>query len=308
VKQSWQIEQGRFQAVLANISNESNQRGIVCSGSYVAIHMPEDIKQVLEAACLSYNSKLATYYLLLSSGSFASYIPKANVEDLMKVPIPETQTDILQGIETIDDLDQRVRHSFSFKNSEWLLVEDLFNYTLPDFKGDTSSPGRQSTRRLLNNSHDNIVGSELGEYCNYFLRVIKAGFGEDKQVCATIFQEPTDSYLPVRLVAIHLNQPVHEGIKIEPIDSQELLERLERLNQIFLTQKDPEDGGIYYQRVARVYDSIDWNGLKVPTVYLIKPDKVRYWTRSMALRDADEVVADIMMSTNTATNTPVKTA
>jgi hypothetical protein len=45
-----------------------------------------------------------------------------------------------------------------------------------------------------------------------------------------------------------------------------------------------------------LYDSTEWQGEQVPTVYLIKPDKIRYWTRSMALRDADEVVADIMGS------------
>ena len=36
-------------------------------------------------------------------------------------------------------------------------------------------------------------------------------------------------------------------------------------------------------------------GRKVPTIFLVKPDKVRYWTRSMALRDADEVAADIIL-------------
>jgi len=35
--------------------------------------------------------------------------------------------------------------------------------------------------------------------------------------------------------------------------------------------------------------------VNIPTIYLIKPDKIRYWNRSMALRDADEVAADIMM-------------
>jgi hypothetical protein len=58
--------------------------------------------------------------------------------------------------------------------------------------------------------------------------------------------------------------------------------------------------------VARVYTSTEWRGEQVPTVYLIKPDKIRYWTRSMALRDADEVSADIMaghtyLSTNLET-------
>ena len=41
--------------------------------------------------------------------------------------------------------------------------------------------------------------------------------------------------------------------------------------------------------------------MKVPTIYLVKPDRVRYWTRSMALRDADEVVADIMASSRAHT-------
>ena len=61
-----------------------------------------------------------------------------------------------------------------------------------------------------------------------------------------------------------------------------------------MAQPSSDNGGIFYQRVARIYTSTTWNGEQVPTVYLVKPDKIRYWTRSMALRDADEVSADIM--------------
>ena len=53
--------------------------------------------------------------------------------------------------------------------------------------------------------------------------------------------------------------------------------------------------GIFYQRVARIYTSAQIQGQSVPTIYIVKPDKIRYWTRSMALRDADEVAADIML-------------
>lgn len=307
LKQSWQASNKRFQAAIVEAESNIN-KGIICSESCVSVHMPEEYFYVLEAACLSYNSKLAVYYLFLRNGFFASYRPKVTVDDLLRVPIPVNQEVRLEHIQTTENIDDSIRRAFSLKDSEWALIEDVLSYTLLDFKGDRASPGRQKTHRSIIEFFKVIDEPELTEYCEYFLRVIKAGFGEEKPICATIFQEPTDSYIPVRLVAIHLNQPVHEGIKIESIDSQDLLEQLSRLNQIFLTQKDPEDGGIYYQRVARVYHSIDWNRLKVPTVYLIKPDKVRYWTRSMALRDADEVVADIMMSTNTPTNTPVKPA
>ncbi|NES25529.1 MAG: SAM-dependent DNA methyltransferase, partial [Symploca sp. SIO3E6] len=113
---------------------------------------------------------------------------------------------------------------------------------------------------------------------------------------ATIFQESTDEHLPVRLVAIYLNKSVHDGVKVETINSQSLLSRLHRLNNLFIQQDDAGTGGIFYQRVARVYASTEWHEEQVPTVYLIKPDKLRYWTRSMALRDADEVSADIMLA------------
>ena len=162
---------------------------------------------------------------------------------------------------------------------------DTLKYTLSDLKGDKLTPGKQKTHR------DNEL--DLTQYCKYFLQVIKAGFGVDKKVCATIFQEPVGSHLPVRLVAIHLNSSTSEEIRVEQIDSHNLLERLRRLNELFIAQEDSNEGGIFYQRVARIYDSNSSN--RVPTVYLIKPDRLRYWTRSSALRDADEVSADIML-------------
>lgn len=290
LKQSFQQERKRFQAVL--IESDKNE-GVLCSTGYVSVHVSEKFKSILEVACLTYNSKLAVYYLLLSSGSFASYIPKINVEDLLGVPIPDKYEGLLKKVETIEDIDLCIYKVFAFKDSEWVLIEDLFDYTLPDFKGDSYSPGRQRTQR------EDIKGNiepELGAYCEYFMRVIKAGFGMDKQICATIFQEQTSPYLPVRLVAFYLNQPVHEGIQIEPIDSPELLKRLDMLNKSFIDQGHKE--GIFYQRTARIYTSVQIQGQRVPTIYFVKPDKIRYWTRSMALRDADEVAADIMLWRN----------
>jgi type I restriction-modification system DNA methylase subunit len=298
IKQSWQVGQQRFQSALVNLDRETEQ-GIICSGSYVSVHMPEKYLSLLEGACLSYNSKLAAYYLLLSSGSFSSYIPKANVDDLMQIPIPENCSGILKNLKNKDNVDQIIQDVFSFKNSQWLLVEDLFKYTLPDFKGNNASLGRQRTQRLQNDS--NMAELELSDYCDYFLRVIRSGFGQNKQAFATIFQESCNSPLPIRLVAIHLNYANHEEIKVENIDSSCLIERLAKLNELFITQENSQEGGIFYQRVARIYDSVLIDGVKVPTVYLIKPDRVRYWTRSMALRDADEVVADIMASSRTHT-------
>ena len=292
IKQSWQANSGRFHAALVK-SNLPGEQGVICSESYVSVHLPAEYLSLLEAAWLSYNSKLAVYFLLLSNGRFASYIPEVKPTDLRRVPIPQLNLPSLANINNFEDVDEGIRQAFLFKDSEWALIEDLFKYTLPDFKGNISSPGKRLTQR--NNE------PELTEYCKYFIKVIKAGFGQRKQVSATIFQQVNGSKISISLVAIHLNHSTNEEIKTEQIDSHILLERLNNLNELFIAHQNSNKSGIFYQRVARIYDSVLIDGVQVPTIYLVKPDRVRYWTRSMALRDADEVVADIMASSRAHT-------
>lgn len=291
-KLSWQKEEGRFRAAL--VKSNKKLGPVICSSDYVSVHVPKKQYSILESACLSFNSIVAVYYALLSSGRFAFYRPTPNKEDLLRVPIPPCQPDILKKIKTIEDVDQYVRKAFGFKDAEWVLVEDLLKYTLQDFKGGLDSAGRQPTQK---NGNEDV----LEEYCCYFKRVLNAGFGEDKNISVTIFTESEDSSLPVRLVAIHLESPENSSIKIEPITSLKLLDRLKELDVKYLDSEDKrKGGGIFYRRVARIYDTVEIAGRKVPTIYLVKPDKVRYWTRSMALRDADEVAADIKLWKNEA--------
>ncbi len=99
----------------------------------------------------------------------------------------------------------------------------------------------------------------------------------------------------MRLVAIHLDWPRDEPIVVEPIESAALCERLLELDEKWLTGGQPSRGGIFYQRVAMVYSEFQHQRRSIPTVYIVKPDRIRYWTRSAALRDADEVAADVQL-------------
>jgi len=45
------------------------------------------------------------------------------------------------------------------------------------------------------------------------------------------------------------------------------------------------DGGIHVTRIARLYDGA--------CIFLLKPNRLRFWLRSVALRDADETLADL---------------
>lgn len=49
--------------------------------------------------------------------------------------------------------------------------------------------------------------------------------------------------------------------------------------------REQRGSGLIVTRIARIYDG--------PCIYLLKPDRLRYWLRSIALRDADETLADL---------------
>lgn len=284
IKQSWSTKSKRFQARL--IVPDQQGRGAICTQSFLSVCSKVGDVEVLEGACLTYNSYMAVYFLLLTSGRFASYRPEALATEIPRIPIPNPQPGLLDGLKTINDIDKRVRKAFALKPAEWVLIEDMCQVTLEDFKGGLSSPGRQLTRRSSKPEDE----PELKAYCDHFISVLKAGFGQDKQISATIFQEKEKDWLPFRLVAFQLDQASVPSIQVEPIESPDLLAELEALNKTWLKSTKANSGNIYHQRVARIYDVRN----NVPTIFMIKPDACRYWTRSMGLNDADEVAADLV--------------
>ena len=291
IKQGWTTRSGRFQAVL--VASSDDNAGVICSQSYISARASSS--DALESAALSYNSVLAVYFLLLTSGRLASYRPEPLVEEMRGVPFARPHDRMLVGVHSFEDIDNRVREEFGIKDAEWALIDDLFSYTLPDFKGDETSPGRQPTERVRRFTQAAKSEPHLFAYCRYFARVLKAGFGQEKAVRATIYQDAADSPLPVRLVAIHLDWPREKDIVVERIDSAALCDRLMELDQKWLQTGEENRGGIFYQRVALVYSEFRHKRRSIPTVYIVKPDRIRYWTRSAALRDADEVAADVQL-------------
>ena len=274
VKRSWNKPTGRFHA---RLNRSKEQKGILCNETYISVHteMP-----VLEAACVSHNSKIAVYFHFLTSGRFAAYRPKPTKNEILNLPIPFPASGLLDGMESYSMLDECAFELFGLTDAERVLIEDMIEFTLEDYLGGNMSKGRQRT------SYGDATGNEmhLRSYCEYFLRVLKAGFGNERPVSATVFRCSSDS-MPYRLVAFALGVTADNEIELKNIKSTVLLEELERLNR----KVNSRSGGIYNQRVARIYEA--HNG--VPMVFVIKPNQKRFWTRSMGLQDGDEVALDL---------------
>lgn len=284
IKRGWSVKTKRFQARL--VAPDELELGVVCSSSYLSVCTSLGHESLIEAAYLSCNSLLAVYFLLLTSGRFSAYRPEALASEISRIPIPKLNKIEFKDIHTNADIDSKVFAAFELKDAEKTLIEDLCKITLEDFKGTAHSPGRQRTQRRSKSSDE----PELSVYCEYFSRVLKAGFGQDKHISATVFQETGKDFLPYRLIAFELNQPSSENFRVASLETPALLAELETLNRTWLRGRESLGGNIYHQRVVRIYDYRDG----VPTIFILKPDARRYWTRSMGLHDADEVAGDFV--------------
>jgi hypothetical protein len=291
IKQSWHQPSNRFQAALVESTPEIGP--VLCPDSYVSTTSNDPA--ICQSVWAMLNSQLAVYFLLLTSGQFAAGIPKPLEKEMRALPIPDADKVDLSNIKNLEQLDKLIRRAFGLNEAQRALVEDLFHVTLRDFKGAQNSPGRLITTRLVRDKKGSREEPELALYCDYFLRALRAAFGGDKAVSTTIFQETAgEKLLPLRMVAIHFDLLTEPVVRVETLQSEELRGEIERLDAE--EQERSSQGSVYTRSVVRCYTTTKHQSRTVPTVFLLKPDQCRYWTRTAALHDADAVIVDFRSS------------
>lgn len=282
---------GRFQAKL--VIPASDKKGVIATMRYVSVHQLHSGDGWLRSACLALNSRLATYFGLLSSSRLVANRAEALSGDILDVPLPPA--DQIPSLEklTLSQVDEVVEKAFSLTEAESALIADLLDVVYRDGgKQGNEKPGRAPTARVRGESTD----GELHAYADFIIKSLRATFGKSKAVRVTIFEEDAgQSRLPLRMVAVHLEWPSKRKlIEHDVMTSKDLLAQMSDFFKKRLGVRsragEPLNAGIGFQRVARLFIThLADDGTKIPTVLLLKPDQRRYWTRSQALRDADEL-------------------
>lgn len=295
---SYSTVEGRFSAAL--VEPDPKTGGAICKERYVSVHATKESAPYLEAACLGFNSLVAAYFLLLTGRKAALFNQDAQLEELLETPIPEPQEGLLKGVNNLKDLDKRARQAYRLRDSDWALIEDFAKYTAPLIRaaGSTGYSDLGSQRHLigLRDSRKSDAGSlhpELQAYCKEFVSILREGGGT--QAGATIFRPDKGTHIPLLLVAIHMSNADQSSIQEEAGNSQKLWDTMAALSRK-LSPRSAKSEGVFFRRGLRVYDVVHKSGRPVPTVYIAKPPIPRYWTRSAALRDADEVMAEALAS------------
>jgi len=149
--------------------------------------------------------------------------------------------------------------------------------------------------KLALSAHEAILVADIVDYYRDLIRL-----GEDSDA----MKKPGVPALPVfndvftaRISAVYKKNKLRAlapqawpGVVCQPyifgkgdVDWNGAEELKDKLNNLLKEKK----GNINITRIARLYDGNTG-------IYLLKPDRLRYWLRSVALRDADETLADLV--------------
>jgi len=293
LKHSFSAKSGRFRAALVKSSDP--EWGIICTETYLSVSDRSPGAAHIQSACVVYNSLVATYFLFLTSGRIGHYITEVLSSELVTVPLPSGSPDIpdISALDSFDAVDAAARKMFALTAADWQLIEDFLHHTLPGLLRKAPGPSRQPTCR---ETQEGLSEPEMSHYANTFVRVVKATFGRGSAVAATIYTEPEDSPLPVRMVTIHLDWPGKEPLTTQPMDADGLLDQLAKLHSEQLKKKPRASSseGLGFQRVAFFFHPSREAGARAMNLTIVKPDECRYWTRSMAMRDADQLTSAIL--------------
>jgi type I restriction-modification system DNA methylase subunit len=279
IKQSPKTGEQSFRAALL-------KKDTVFRNSFVGIHGSMEDIDLLSQCCVVLNSRVPLYYALMSSGRWLIERDELNKEEIMSFPVPSGLSDEsfsyedLRQLANDDDWENKIKNKieelYTLTEDELILINDTINYTLDYFRLKEKSQAADPT-------FDEIEGEQhLIQYIQIAQSTLQNSFG--KLFRAIIFQG-ADS--PLRVIGLDWmpdSNNYHDEIILE--NSRAALEdALKNINQYLTEQRSP---GVFIQRNVRAYVG--------NMIYIIKPDQKRYWTRSSALRDADEIYADVMAS------------
>jgi hypothetical protein len=276
LKQSPVAGEHSFRAVLL-------RKDAVFTQSLIGIHDTANDMNALAQCCLALNSRIPLYFALMSSGRWLVERDELAKEEAMSSPMPRDLFDNSVSYHDLRELasdpnwEEKIKdfieRLYDLTQDEQILVDDALNYTLDYFRAGAKSEAAERTYTETDGERF------LQEYLQVARRTLQGSFG--KYFKSIIFQGTA----PLRVVALNLLEDTEDSTQSLVVEKSEraLEQALGEVNRYLAEQLSQN---VFILRNVRAYIG--------KTVYIIKPDQRRHWTRSSALRDADEIYSDIM--------------
>lgn len=231
----------------------------------------------LKYLCLIINSKVFTYYHLMTNRKWMVERDELEAGDIWETPIPRPSLQQLeQAVAIFDrikahkdsgvDFEGFVASVYGLYEYEAGLVEDAIDYIYSYYHGHEKSKAFSKPQE-----------SDFTCYYNTFTEILNNSFGQDIVRGGNFYVG--DAPLAVLSVAMGDSNADDIVFHTESRNVEAVLMELD-------DKMSEESGNIFIKRNVRVY--------KRNAVYIIKPMQAKYWNFSSACRDADDVFSDIM--------------
>ena len=251
----------------------------------IGISGKEVDKDLLKMICCYLNSKLAKYFLFLTCSVWGVERDDILKPDLLNLPLilPEKESDECNSLLTFynnivtdiknnelsninlyqDAIDLIFYNLYNLNELEINLIEDTIKYTIDYFqkKGYSIATSYVDKNMLVEYVENSLI------MLNSFMK------GSEKSFYSKIYIGSDE----LKIVSFMLKKTTNDK-KIEIIQGNLLLNQtLNYLSSYFKEITRP--------RIIRIYDS--------RTIYIIKPNEKRYWTKITVYKDVDDTIAEI---------------
>lgn len=245
---------------------------------------------------LSYfNSKLSTYYLFMTISSYGIEREQIMKNEYLSVPINLNNTQILkikkaakeilskfklknflhnsfenQELEVYinENINRVIYESFNMSINEINLLNDSVNYNIDLFHKQEKSKALFPVLQNQPTEYAKIIREEINDFLD----------GQDLFVNATVYDI---SRTTSPLIIIKLS---HEKVRKDVFFSGEDIDK--ELREL--------DKHLWEKKAKNIYFRKKLNYKKGDDFYIIRPNQRRFWSKSMALEDASELILEIL--------------
>lgn len=258
------------------------QKDAVFNHSILGISGPSQDIGILGATCVAFATDIYTYFAMMTSSRWLVERGELDKGEIMRFPVPhELKAGDLEisfselkaatkDVNARKKLIQTISDAYALTRVDHTLIKDAVKYTLDYFRlGANSEAVKPADENMLR------------KYAFVFLQVLGESFGEDNDLCF-----PARFYVAQGPMIV-LEVSLLSGKKKQEIEvcnaDDKLSDALNAMDRVLLEERS---AGVYVRRDVHIY--------RDDKVYIAKRNQRRLWTESVAMREADEIYAEIM--------------
>nr|MDA3879022.1 N-6 DNA methylase [Prolixibacteraceae bacterium] len=233
------------------------------------------------------NSRLTTYFLLLISNSWGVERERIKPNEIYKFPIDDNEEaikdlnilhkeieDIIKrSILRIDykDVENKINdlvfNLYNIDLTDKQLIDDFINYSVDLFHKQEKSIALHPVLQEQAKKYGETISTELNDFLE----------SEDLFINATVYI--INCFTPLMLIKLSF-----ENKQKDVVTSKELID--DELKKI--------DTHLWEEKASNIYFRKKLNYKTGDDIYIIRPNQRRFWSQSMALEDASELILEIL--------------